>query len=162
GRVDAGSDLGRRDPQYSLAALLGDGGPASVWLGGGDVWAELAAEYRRIARDAAARGDHRRAAYIYGVLLRDLRLAADTLAAGGGATPTRLRPTGRRCGGCWTKRPTGSPRRPRRPTPAGSTPPSSGRPPGRCRRTCKASCATVPGWPWPSTSAPTPRRTCRS
>src|SRR5207248_1924568 len=36
-----------------------------------------------IARDAAARGDHRRAAYVYGVLLRDLRLAADTLAAGG-------------------------------------------------------------------------------
>jgi tetratricopeptide (TPR) repeat protein len=82
GRVDSGWTLGRRDPRYSLSALLG-GGPESIWLGGGNVWGQLVAEYRRIGREAADRGDHRRAAYIYGVLLRDLRLAADTLAAGG-------------------------------------------------------------------------------
>jgi tetratricopeptide (TPR) repeat protein len=80
--VDDRSKLQRRDPRYSLSALLG-GGPGTVWLGGGDVWADLAAEYRKIARAAADRGDYRRAAYIYGVLLRDLRTAADTLAAGG-------------------------------------------------------------------------------
>ncbi|HEY1377018.1 MAG TPA: hypothetical protein VGF55_09495, partial [Gemmataceae bacterium] len=83
GRIDAGWTLGRRDPRYTLSALLGDGGPVSIWLGGGDVWAELRAEYHRIGREAADRGDYRRAAYIYGVLLQNLRLAADTLAAGG-------------------------------------------------------------------------------
>lgn len=82
GRVDTGWTLRRRDPRYSLPALLG-GGPRSIWLGGGNVWGLLAAEYRRVAKDAADRGDFRRAAYIYGVLLRNLRLAADTLAAGG-------------------------------------------------------------------------------
>ena len=53
------------------------------WLGGADIWAELAREYRRLAQEAAARGDHRRAAYIHGVLLRDLRSAANALMAGG-------------------------------------------------------------------------------
>jgi hypothetical protein len=81
--IDTGWRLGTRDPRYSLAALLGGGGPAAAWLGGGNTWAELRAEYHRLAREAAARGDHRLAAFIYGVLLRDLRLAADTLAAGG-------------------------------------------------------------------------------
>ncbi len=83
GTIDTGWKLGQRDTRYSLSALLGGGGPAAAWLAGGNTWAELAAEYRRLAREAAARGDHRRAAHIYGVLLRDLRLAADTLAAGG-------------------------------------------------------------------------------
>jgi hypothetical protein len=79
-RVGTSADLGRRDPRYSLRALLGGGdGPAAGWLGGGDVWDRLAAEYRRLAAEAAARGDHRRAAYLYGVLLRDLRSAADKL-----------------------------------------------------------------------------------
>ena len=74
--------LSRRDPRYSLRDMIGTG-PATVWLGGGDVWAELAREYRRLASEAAARGDHRRAAYLYGVLLRDLRAAANALMAGG-------------------------------------------------------------------------------
>jgi hypothetical protein len=47
------------------------------------VWGELAREYRRLAHEATARGDHRRAAYLYGVLLRDLRAAANALMAGG-------------------------------------------------------------------------------
>lgn len=82
GVIDSGSTLDRRDPRYSLSALLGHG-RVSIWLGGGNAWAELSAEYRRIARLAAEKGDYRRAAYIYGVLLSDLRLAADTLNAGG-------------------------------------------------------------------------------
>src|SRR5947209_1453811 len=52
---------------YRLADLLGLGrGPASIWYGGGDVQAELANEYRRAAEEATRRGDHRRAAFIYG------------------------------------------------------------------------------------------------
>ncbi len=39
--------------------------------------------YRRLAAEAAARGDHRRAAYLHGVLLRDLRAAVNALLAGG-------------------------------------------------------------------------------
>jgi tetratricopeptide (TPR) repeat protein len=83
-RIDSGADLGTRDPRYSLRDLLGAGsGPGVGWLGGGDVWARLADEYRRLAREAAARGDYRRAAYLHGVLLRDLRGAANVLMAGG-------------------------------------------------------------------------------
>jgi hypothetical protein len=76
--------LPSRDTRFSLRDLLADGrGPAAVWFGGGDVQALLAAEYRKAAAAAAARGDHRRAAYIYGKLLRDYRLAAATLERGG-------------------------------------------------------------------------------
>lgn len=82
-RVAGNADLGHRDPRYSLKSLISGGSNASVWLGGGDVWSELAKEYRRLASEAASRGDFRRAAYLYGVLLRDLRAAANALVAGG-------------------------------------------------------------------------------
>lgn len=82
-RVGADANLGTRDPRYSLRDLITSGGGGVGWLGGGDVWAELAREYRRLAQEAAARGDHRRAAYLHGVLLRDLRAAANALMAGG-------------------------------------------------------------------------------
>jgi tetratricopeptide (TPR) repeat protein len=83
-RVGTDARLTSRDPRYSLRDLIGSGGNAgAIWLGGGDVWAELAREYRRLAGEATVRGDHRRAAYLYGVLLRDLRAAANALMSGG-------------------------------------------------------------------------------
>jgi tetratricopeptide (TPR) repeat protein len=83
-RVGTNADLGTRDPRYDLRTLVGGGPtPGGVWLGGGGVWALLAEEYRRLAREAQARGDYRRAAYLYGVLLRDPRSAANALVAGG-------------------------------------------------------------------------------
>ncbi len=72
------------NPVYRLADLLGSrGGPVAWWLGGADVQRELAAEYRKAAQAATARGDYRRAAFIYGKLLHDYRLAADVLSRGG-------------------------------------------------------------------------------
>jgi tetratricopeptide (TPR) repeat protein len=83
-QIGTNARLTPRDPRYSLRDLVsGGGGVGSVWLGGGDVWAALGREYRRLAAEAGARGDHRRAAYLYGVLLRDLRAAANALLAGG-------------------------------------------------------------------------------
>lgn len=83
-RIGTDARLGARDPRYSLRELIaGGGGVTTAWLGGGDVWAELAREYRRLAAEASARGDYRRAAYLHGVLLRDLRAAANALLAGG-------------------------------------------------------------------------------
>jgi hypothetical protein len=70
--------------RYNLRDLLfGGSGPAALWLGGPDVQAELAREYRKAAEDAAARGDWRRAAFIWGRLLHDHRQAAAALARGG-------------------------------------------------------------------------------
>ncbi len=84
GSVAGGASLGDRDTRFSLADLLrGGGGAASVWVGGGDVWGLLQAEYRRLAEEAVKRGDYRRAAYLWGVLLRDLRSAANVLKTGG-------------------------------------------------------------------------------
>jgi hypothetical protein len=78
------ANLPLHDARFSLRGLLSDGSdPASIWYGGGDVQAQLAAEYRKAAIAAAARGDHRRAAFIYGKLLRDYRLAAAALENGG-------------------------------------------------------------------------------
>jgi len=82
-RVGTDANLGTRDPRYDLRSLIGGGGTGVGWLGGGDVWARLADEYRRLAREATARGDFRRAAYLLGVLLRDVRAAANALLAGG-------------------------------------------------------------------------------
>jgi tetratricopeptide (TPR) repeat protein len=70
--------------RYSLDSLLADRrGPASLWFGGGNVLEDLKAEYRKAAQAAVARGDVRRAAFIYGKLLADYRQAADVLVRGG-------------------------------------------------------------------------------
>jgi hypothetical protein len=69
---------------YNLRELLGSGrGPAALWMGGAEVQAELAREYRKAAEDATARGDWRRAAFIWGKLLHDFRAAAAVLERGG-------------------------------------------------------------------------------
>ena len=83
GKIDGGSTLSLRNSSYSLSSLLGGDAAGVGWLGGGDVWGQLAAHYRKLAEDAVRRGDVRRAAYIHGVLLRDMRSAANALAGGG-------------------------------------------------------------------------------
>lgn len=84
GNVAAGdAQLPFHNLLYSLSSLLGSVGPASVWLGGYDVQAELAREYRKAAEQAIQRGDYRRAAFIYGRLMQDYRRAADVLQQGG-------------------------------------------------------------------------------
>jgi tetratricopeptide (TPR) repeat protein len=69
---------------YSLKNIIGsdEGGRKSYWFGGGDVQVQLAAEYRKAAEAAVARGDYRRAAFIYGKLLNDYRSAAGVLSRG--------------------------------------------------------------------------------
>ncbi|HEV3146365.1 MAG TPA: hypothetical protein VGZ47_20930 [Gemmataceae bacterium] len=70
---------------YSLGNILGGGGSggASYWYGGVDIQRELFREYRKAAEEAAACGDWKRAAFIYGKLLADWREAAAVLARGG-------------------------------------------------------------------------------
>jgi tetratricopeptide (TPR) repeat protein len=68
---------------WSLASFFGGGGPTSIWLGGNpDTWRDLIAEYHKAAREAADRGDFRRAALIYAKLLSDFRSAAAMLSKG--------------------------------------------------------------------------------
>lgn len=84
--VSGSTELPTHNLRFSLGDLLrGDQGrgPASVWITPEMVAAQLAEEYRRAARDAAATGDYPRAAFIYGKLLGDFRLAADMLARAG-------------------------------------------------------------------------------
>jgi tetratricopeptide (TPR) repeat protein len=70
--------------RYNLRDLLFSGsGRSALWMGGGEVQAELAREYRKAAEEAAARGDWRRAAFIWGKLLNQHREAAAALARGG-------------------------------------------------------------------------------
>lgn len=69
---------------WSLASLFGGGGRASIWAGGNpETWRDLIAEYHKAAREAAERGDFRRAALIYAKLLSDFRSAAAMLSKGG-------------------------------------------------------------------------------
>ena len=82
-----GDTLPNRSIAYGLGDILGgpgrSAGPASTWLGGQDVMAELTREYRKAADAALRAGDFRRAAAIYGKLLRDYRSAASALMRGG-------------------------------------------------------------------------------
>jgi len=71
---------------YNLMELLRrpGRGEASLVLPAQDgVLRELVAEYRKAAERAVKHGDFRRAAYIYGILLRDDRMAATALQRGG-------------------------------------------------------------------------------
>jgi tetratricopeptide (TPR) repeat protein len=70
---------------YSLGKLLeptSRGGTPGVWLGGHDLLTELTQEYRKVAEKAIRNSDYRRAAFIYGRLLRDYRIAAHALLRG--------------------------------------------------------------------------------
>jgi tetratricopeptide (TPR) repeat protein len=75
-----------RPAVYSLAALLrrpARGESVPVLMGRDDVIRELTEEYRKAAQEAVKQGDFRRAAYIYGILLRDDRMAASALGRAG-------------------------------------------------------------------------------
>jgi tetratricopeptide (TPR) repeat protein len=83
-RPGRGASLPWNNLFYSLRNILaGSNSPASIWFGSNDIWQDLRAEYRKLADDAVRRGDYRRAAFIYGKLLRDYRSAANVLAEGG-------------------------------------------------------------------------------
>jgi tetratricopeptide (TPR) repeat protein len=81
---DTGANLPTHNLRYSLDDLLvrNDRGQARLWVSEPNVMAELARAYRRAAEQALARGDHRRAAFIFGKLLRDYRTAAGALLRG--------------------------------------------------------------------------------
>ena len=81
-----GDRLPDSDFRYGLNDMLsgaGRGGSSGIWVGQGDVMAELVREYRKAAEEAMRKGDYRRAAAIYGKLLRDYRAAAQALLRGG-------------------------------------------------------------------------------
>jgi tetratricopeptide (TPR) repeat protein len=78
--------LPRHDLFYSLVNLLGargSKGRTSLWFLRSNIQHELMQEYRKQADLAAARGDFRRAAFIYGKLLHDFHAAALVLSRGG-------------------------------------------------------------------------------
>ena len=71
---------------YNLFELLrrpGRGESVPVMLADSDAIRELAEAYRKAAEESVRQGDFRRAAYIYGILLRDDRMAANALMRGG-------------------------------------------------------------------------------
>ncbi len=71
---------------YNLADLLrrpGRGEAIPVRMARDDVVRELMEEYRKAAQEAVNKGDFRRAAYIYGILLQDDRMAASALERAG-------------------------------------------------------------------------------
>jgi tetratricopeptide (TPR) repeat protein len=75
-------------PIYNLGGLLRLRGPGrgevnAVLIAQPDLIQALAQEYRKAAERAVEQGDFRRAAYIYGFLLRDDRKAAGVLQRGG-------------------------------------------------------------------------------
>ncbi len=74
--------LGRRNVDFSLDRLRG-GGAADFWDVPGALRMKLVARYHELAAREIALGRHRRAAYIFATLLRDVRSAANTLADGG-------------------------------------------------------------------------------
>lgn len=84
--VGWGSRLPWSRAVYNLRDLLGKpprGQPVGVWRAREDLMAALVREYGRLAVQAMRQGDFRRAAYIYGKLMGDARMAAQALELGG-------------------------------------------------------------------------------
>ncbi|MCF6228138.1 MAG: hypothetical protein L3J82_05655 [Planctomycetes bacterium] len=78
-----GTQLPFQNLLYSLGSLMGGGGGATWFTDNSDVYRLLRQEYRKAAENAEAKGDFRRAAYIYGKLLGDFKHAARVLERGG-------------------------------------------------------------------------------
>jgi tetratricopeptide (TPR) repeat protein len=69
---------------FSLMNLFPNrGGGTAIWGGNDDLFNELMREYHRLAQEALAKGDYRRAAYLYGKMIGDFRSAAEALLRGG-------------------------------------------------------------------------------
>jgi tetratricopeptide (TPR) repeat protein len=83
GQLAANDQLPVHDTRYSLPGLMGSSGPGSFWDVEADLQRQLQDEYRKAAQAALDRGDYRRAAFIHGRLLGDVRMAASILSKGG-------------------------------------------------------------------------------
>ncbi|MEM7385904.1 MAG: hypothetical protein AAF514_13260 [Verrucomicrobiota bacterium] len=75
--------LTRQNPVFDLQNTRRNGGPASPWFLDWQQQQSLCAEYREAANRELAKGNHRRAAYIYAHLLKDYQEAANCLRQGG-------------------------------------------------------------------------------
>lgn len=82
GKSDGGSQLGVRDPNFSLSRL-GGGAPANIWDISWEYQERLIVMYREMASREIGLGRHRRAAYIFAELLGDFASAASVLKDGG-------------------------------------------------------------------------------
>lgn len=83
-----GTRLPFQNLRYSLGALLGRGGRDDARAGGSwhveeTMLDQIRREYRRVAKQAEDAGDHRRAAWVYGKLLKDWAGAANCLRRAG-------------------------------------------------------------------------------
>lgn len=74
------SALSRRNPIFSSGA--NSSGPTDFWNMGDDHYFKLQEKYRELARQEIAKGNWKRAAYIYSTLLNDLESAASVLRQG--------------------------------------------------------------------------------
>ncbi len=73
--------LSRQQPNFDLGKLNASG-PASIWEVSPTWHGRLASRYRELALRELRLGNHRRAAYIFAMLLNDLHSAASALEAG--------------------------------------------------------------------------------
>ncbi len=73
--------LGPRSANFDLSRI-GGGGAADTWDAGA-YYNDLRSKYQKAAQEAIARGDFRKAAYIYAHLLSDFHSAANVLKQGG-------------------------------------------------------------------------------
>ncbi|MEI6948300.1 hypothetical protein V9K67_13975 [Paraflavisolibacter sp. H34] len=80
GQAPPSARLGKRSTHFNLGGLLG-GGAVDAW-DTGNYYFELRQRYQEAAKKEAARGAHKKAAYIYAHLLADFSAAANVLQQG--------------------------------------------------------------------------------